>query len=151
MPFLSASPPDVELTGASQTPMPPEVRWALRCLWLSLTISLASVSFLLRGFFGKQEQSIFLLIVLFLPFVWAMFSAFLNIMIAYRKNWARIIQLGLTTAILVYQIAYLPRPTDSFAIKVVVVHGLDWIAMYFLFLSAGRHWFGRRSLSKDEK
>ena len=151
MPILSASSPDVELTGASQTPMPPEVRWALGCLWLSLTISFASVSFLLRGLFGKQEQSIFLLIVLFLPFVWAMISAFLNIMIAYRKNWARIIQLGLTAAILVYQIAYFPRPTDSFAIKVVVVHGLDWIAMYFLFVSAGRHWFDQRSPSKDEK
>jgi hypothetical protein len=149
----SPTPFDAGTTGTLQTFAPAEVRWALKMLWLSLAISMVMPLTLLYGVYFRPtpqaSASAYLLPVLHLPLVWGIFCAFLYRQIASGKNWARLMQFVITLAFLAYEIAYLPAPTGNYVIKVALVHGLDWTAMYLLFITSGRQWF-RKASEREE-
>lgn len=122
-----------------------EVRWALRMLWLSVAISFGMATYILYYMeFRHWPPKLGLTMMFFsLPLVGCAASAFFNVMIARKRNWARRLQLIFSSAALAYQVWVLPLPTGLVLIKTAAVFGLDFAALFLLYFTPGRHWFRR--------
>jgi hypothetical protein len=137
----------------SRTPAPTEVRWALRLLWLSLAISVVQFLFFLPIAIralptdpaGRQPMIIGYVITIAGFFL----SAYLNIKIAHKKNWARTGKLLLAATSLFFQAMFSPRLTAFQYISVGMAPALNFAALYLLFLTSGRLWF-RQPSSRTE-
>lgn len=142
-------------------PMPTEIRWALVLLWSSLVFSFLWQSYALYLFYvwsasksGNLASSAMIqsFVLSYLVFFC---HAYLNICIARRKNWARIVELLLIVGVLVYPIVIklflLPPNVNIPPMELSpfqyflngVVPALNFVALYLLFLSPGRFWFRR--------
>lgn len=141
---------DLEAISESRTQAPVEVRWALKLLWLALALSVVQYLFFLPVAIsvlptdpGAHGPGIFSLA---LPFGGFAFGAYLNIKIARRKNWARIIKFVIAAASLGVQWAFSPGLTGFEYITAGAPPALSFAALYLLFLTSGHRWFRRTSL-----
>jgi hypothetical protein len=144
---------DLGAIGESRTQAPVEVRWALKLLWLALAFSVVQYLFFLPVAIsalptnpGARGPGIFSLA---LPLGGYMFGAYLNIKIARRKNWARIIKFIIAAASLCLQWAFSPGLTGIEYLTAGAPPALSFAALYLLFLTSGRQWFRRESLHPE--
>ena len=136
---------DFETRGELQAIAPTEVRWALKLLWLSLAFSVVQYFIFLRVGIsvlpvdgpGRGPA----IIGLGMPVMGFIFGGYLNIQIAHKKNWARIVKLILAAISLAFQLAFSPRPAGLEYLNAFIVPALNVAALYLLFLTAGRLWF----------
>jgi len=144
-------PPTPSLT-PSPTPAaaPAEVIWAVRLLWLGLSIATAQYLLGMDAVLeamppadapGRNAT----LVGLLMPLAWLVVAGGLNVAIARGRNWARITSLLLAAAGLAAQIAFSPRPEGLQGLVTTAGPALNFAAFYLLFLTPGRLWFRREA------
>ena len=141
--FLQSAP----AAEACRIPMPVQVGWALKLLWLSLAITavpfwwhmlptLVAPNGLAAPGLGITFGKLFL-------------SVFLIFMIARRKNWARITTLILAVVNLL-TLMFVWRFLGQYqSIKIAIAPALEFAALYLIFATPGRLWFRHPSSSKE--
>jgi hypothetical protein len=77
------------------------------------------------------------------PGVLYIVDGYLNVKIAKGRNWARIIKLLWVVGNAYFQIRVSHPSTELQKIEVASMHAANFSAMYLLFVSPGRLWFGR--------
>jgi hypothetical protein len=140
----------VPAAAAFQIPMPAQVGWALKLLWLSLAITTVPFWWNILPLVLVPPPNAPATSSLATQLAAPILSGCLNVMIARRKNWARITKLIwaavslMTTAFFVY-----PFLGQFQSIKIVIAPALEFGALYLLFFTSGRHWFRHPSSSKE--
>ena len=136
-------------TGASRISMPAQVGWALKLLWLGLAINAVPFWWHMLPTLVATTPNGAAIPGLAMPFVTLLISVYLNVMIARRKNWARITKLVLAVVNLLTMM-FVWRFLGQFqSIKIAIAPALEFTALYLLFASPGRLWFRPASSSKE--
>jgi hypothetical protein len=142
-------PTDSQTDSESPTPAPAEISWALKLLWLGLAFNVVQYLFSLPAAFSvmpadstARAAAMFGVAV---PIAGFILGAWLNVKIARKRNWARIVKLVIEAASLVLLITMSPQLAVFDWINVGIAPALHFIALYLLFISSGRLWFRRTS------
>ena len=126
---------------------PPQVTWAVNLFWVDLALSAVyDISTWPRaeGVLSQIGAASFVLIVLAL-------EAWVIVHIARGRNWARWVAFAsviLGVVGILGTLGVLPWPSDPAHASRYLALGVlstlvDFAALYFLFVSSGRHWFKR--------
>ncbi len=156
--------------------MPIEVRWALLLLWLGISIALAHSLYDLYLTYVSYKSGALttaleimgtgsFIMMSVNPLIVLICHGYLNIGIARRKNWARIVKLLLVVGLFVYpavqnlyssynyqKLGITLPPMNLTAFQYFmngIVPALTWAGLYLLFFSPGRLWFRRASSPMD--
>ena len=134
---------------AFQNPMPVQVRCALKLLWLSLAISAVPFWWHMLPALVSPAPNGPAISGLVIPLLTLVLGICLNITIARRKNWARIMKLIGAVAGLLTMMFIWPFLGPYGSIKIAIAPALEFAALYLIFFTSGREWFRQPSTSKE--
>lgn len=141
------SPDNLQSPAELQLSRPKEVRWALILLWLCFSFIIAQYLLVMASTVSTLPADKVvgnaILFSMAVPGVLFVFDGYLNVKIAHGRNWARIVKLLLVVANAYLQTRTSTPLTELQKIEVASIHAMNFSAMYLLFVSSGRQWFGR--------
>lgn len=134
---------------ALQNSMPAQVGWALKLLWLGLAITAVPYWWHALPEFVGATPNAAAIPGFVIPLLALIFNGCLNLLIARRKNWARITTLILAVVNLL-TLMFVWRFLGQYqSIKIAIAPALEFAALYLIFATPGRLWFRHPSSSKE--
>lgn len=134
---------------SAPNPMPVQVGWAVKLLWLSLAIVAVPYWWYLLPTLVGTTPNASAMSGAAIALVSLMCGAYLNLMIARRKNWARITKLIWALVSLMTTVFIWPRLGQFQSVKIAIAPALEFTALYLIFFTSGRLWFRHPASSKE--